>query len=116
MALFGQSKQAWLHPFLAWLHGMPSHDTCGRVLARLHPQRVQQGCLSWTPAVAQLTQGALGSRDGHTVRASFDRAPASSPWPRRSAWGADQGGLVRGHIKTEAQSHEITAIPALLPL
>jgi Transposase len=116
MALFGKSKQAWLQTFLALPHGIPSHDTFGRVFARLNPQRFQQCFLSWTQAVAQLTQGALVSLDGKTVRASFDRATASSPLHMLSAWCSDQGGLVIGQIKTEAKSNEITAIPDLLQL
>ena len=57
MELFGQSQHAWLQTFLALPHGMPSHDTLGRVFARLKPQRFQACFLSWTQAVAQLTQG-----------------------------------------------------------
>jgi predicted transposase YbfD/YdcC len=116
MALFGKSKQAWLQTFLALPHGIPSHDTFGRVFARLNPQRFQQCFLSWPQAVAQLTQGALVSLDGKTVRASFDRATASSPVHMLSAWCSDQGGRVIGQIKTEAKSNEITAIPDLLQL
>ena len=116
MALFGKSKQAWLQTFLALPRGIPSHDTFGRVFARLNPQRFQQCFLSWTQAVAQLTQGALVSLDGKTMRASFDRATASSPSHMLSAWCSDQGGLVIGQIKTEAKSNEITAIPDLLQL
>ena len=41
MELFGKSKQAWLQTLLALPHGIPSHDTFGRVFARLHPQRFQ---------------------------------------------------------------------------
>jgi predicted transposase YbfD/YdcC len=116
MELFGKSKRAWLQTFLALPHGMPSHDTFGRVFARLNPQRFQECFLSWTQAVAQLTQGALVSLDGKTVRASFDRATASSPLHMLSAWCSDHGGLVVGHIKTETKSNEITAIPELLQL
>jgi DDE_Tnp_1-associated len=39
MELFGKSKRAWLQTFLALPHGIPSHDTFGRVFARLNPQR-----------------------------------------------------------------------------
>jgi len=56
MELFGKSKHAWLHTFLAFPYGMPSHDTCGRVFARVHLRRFQACLLSWTQAVAQLTQ------------------------------------------------------------
>ena len=116
MELFGKSKRAWLQTFLALPHGIPSHDTFGRVFARLHPQRFQECFLAWTPAVAQLTPGALISLDGKTVKASFDRATASSPLPMLSAWCSDNGGLVVGQIKTDSKSKEITAMPELLQL
>ena len=116
MELFGKSKHAWLHTFLALPHGIPSHDTFGRVFARLNPKRFQECFLSWTQAVAHLTQGALVSLDGKTLRASFDRATASSPLHMVSAWCSDHGGLVVGQIKTDTKSNEITAIPELLQL
>jgi predicted transposase YbfD/YdcC len=116
MELFGKSKRVWLQTFLALPHGIPSHDTFGRVFARLNPQCFQECFLSWTQAVAQLTQGALVSLDGKTVKASFDRATASSPLHMLSAWCSEQGGLVIGQTKTEAKSNEITAIPELLRL
>ena len=116
MALFGQSKQAWRQTFLALPHGIPSHDTCGRVFARLNPQRFQECFLSWTRAVAQFTEGTLISLDGKTVKASFDRATTTSPLHMVSAWCSEQGGLVLGQRKTDTKSNEITAIPELLQL
>ncbi len=35
IALFGQRNEAWLRTFLELPHGIPSHDTRGRVFARL---------------------------------------------------------------------------------
>jgi predicted transposase YbfD/YdcC len=116
MELFGKSKRAWLQTFLALPHGIPSHDTCGRVFARLNPQCFHACFLSWTKAVAGLTQGALVSLDGKTVKASFDRATAASPLHLLSAWCSHNGGLVVGQLKTDSKSNEITAIPALLHL
>jgi len=116
MELFGKSKRAWLQTFLALPHGIPSHDTFGRVFARLNPRRFQECFLSWTRAVAQLTQGTLISLDGKTVKASFDRATAASPLHMLSAWCSEQGGLVVGQMKTDQKSNEITAIPELLHL
>ena len=71
MELFGKSKLVWLRTFLALPHGIPSHDTFGRVFACLNPQRFHQCFLSWTQAVAQLTHGALVSLDGKIVKASL---------------------------------------------
>src|SRR5918999_409700 len=85
MELFGKSKRPWLQTFLALPNGIPSHDTFGRVFARLNPQRFHACFLSWTQSVAALTQGALVSLDGKTVKASFDRATAASPLHMLSA-------------------------------
>jgi predicted transposase YbfD/YdcC len=114
--LFGKSKRSWLQTFLVLPHGIPSHDTFGRVFARLNPQRFHACFLSWTRAVAALTQGTLGSLDGKTGRASFDRATAASPLHMLSAWSSHNGGLVIGQLKTDSKSNEITAIPELLQL
>ena len=116
MELFGKSMRPWLQTFLALPHGIPSHDTFGRVCARLNPTRFQECFLSWTRAVAALTQGTLVSLDGKTVRASFDRATAASPLHMVSAWCSQNGGLVMGQLKTDSKSNEITAIPELLQL
>jgi hypothetical protein len=67
MEFFGKSKRAWLQTFLALPNGIPSHDTFGRLFARLNPQRFQECFLSWPRVVSHLTQGALVSVDGKTV-------------------------------------------------
>ena len=40
--LFGRSKEAWLRRFLALPNGIPSHDTFGRVFARLDPDAFER--------------------------------------------------------------------------
>jgi hypothetical protein len=42
---WGRAKQAWLESFLCLPNGIPSHDTFGRVFARLNPEHFQP-CLS----------------------------------------------------------------------
>jgi predicted transposase YbfD/YdcC len=116
MELFGNSKREWLEQFLDLPNGIPSHDTFGRVFARLDPKQFHQCFLSWTQSVSELTQGAVVSLDGKTVRASFDRATALSPLHMVSAWCSQNGGLVLGQLKTASKSNEITAIPELLKL
>jgi hypothetical protein len=115
MALLGKRQHAWRHTFLALPPGMPSHDTCGRVLARLHPRRLPECLLSSTRAVAQLTQETLVSLDGKTVQAACARATAASPLPMLAAGCSEHGGLVMGPTRTDSQSHAIPAIPDLRP-
>jgi len=116
MELFGQSKRAWLAGCLDLSNGIPSHDTFGRVFARLNPKQFHQCFLSWTQAVSELTKGTVVSLDGKTLKASFDRATERSPVHVVSAWCSQNGGLVLGQLKTQSKSNEITAIPELLKL
>jgi len=39
--LYGKSKPHWLSTFLELPHGIPSHDTCGRVFSRIDAQPFQ---------------------------------------------------------------------------
>lgn len=43
---FGGNKEARLRTFLALPHGVPSHDTFGRVCAALDPVAVERGFLA----------------------------------------------------------------------
>src|SRR5438128_11454748 len=114
------TRESRSHEGSAWPLQRGVHALHTVFLFRLSPKvdmnRFQACFLSWTQAVAQLTQGTLISLDGKTLRASFDRATASSPLHMLSAWCSDHGGLVVGQLKTDSKSNEITAIPELLHL
>jgi hypothetical protein len=45
MEEFGQARYDWLQGFLELPHGIPSHDTFGRVFARLSAVAFQRGAL-----------------------------------------------------------------------
>ncbi|MGZ9236190.1 MAG: ISAs1 family transposase, partial [Anaerolineales bacterium] len=53
--LFGKNKKAWLKTFLKLPKGIPSHDTFGRVFAKIKPEEFQKRFLDWVQAVEQLT-------------------------------------------------------------
>lgn len=110
---FGRAKRAWFARFLALAHGIPSHDTFGRVFAVLSPEALQACFLHWIQAVAQVTGGQVVAIDGKTLRRSYDRRSAKAAIHMVSAW-ATHNRVVLGQLKTEEKSNEITAIPALL--
>ncbi len=110
---FGKAKREWFQRFLALPHGIPSHDTFGRVFALLAPEQLQAGFLSWMQAVAQVTGGQVVAIDGKTLRRSYDRRSARAAIHMVSAW-ATHHRVVLGQLKTEEKSNEITAIPELL--
>jgi predicted transposase YbfD/YdcC len=112
---FGKAKQEWFQRFLELPHGIPSHDTFGRVFALLAPEQLQAGFLSWIQAVAQVTNGQVVAIDGKTLRRSYDRRSARAAIHMVSAW-ATHNRVVLGQLKTEEKSNEITAIPALLKM
>ena len=65
---FGQAKREWFTRFLDLAHGIPSHDTFGRVFAVLSPEALQACFPHWIQAVAQVTEGQVVAIDGKTLR------------------------------------------------
>jgi predicted transposase YbfD/YdcC len=112
---FGKARQDWLESFLDLPHGIPSHDTFGRVFACLSSHQFQRCFTSWIQAVFTVTSGQVIAIDGKTLRRSYDRGRNKAAIHRVSAW-ANANRLVLGQVKTEAKSNEITAIPELLKL
>src|SRR5918912_3062115 len=112
---FGHAKEAWLRTFLALPGGIPSHDTFGRVFARLDPAELQQCFVAWVQAVVGELPAQVVAIDGKTSRGSADRSRGQAALHLVSAW-ATASGLVLGQEATDAKSNEITAIPHLLRL
>lgn len=113
--LFGNERLEWLKQFLELKNGIPSHDTFGRVFARLNASQFQSCFVSWVQAVFQKTEGQVVAIDGKSVRRSHDHASGQGAIHVVSAW-ATANHLVLGQQKVAEKSNEITAIPELLRL
>ena len=111
--VFGQSKLDWFKDFLELPHGIPSHDTFGRVFAQIDPDQFQQSFMRWVQAICQLSHGQVIAVDGKTLRRSHDKTNGKSAIHMVSAW-ASANGMVLGQVKTNEKSNEITAIPELI--
>lgn len=113
--LFGKNKKAWLKTFLKLPKGIPSHDTFGRVFAKIKPEEFQKRFMDWVRAVEQLTAGQVIAVDGKKLRRSHNRTAGKAAIYMVSAW-ATENQLVLGQTTVAEKSNEITAIPELLRL
>ena len=66
---FGKAKEAWFTQLLDLPNGIPSHDTFGRVFARLDPKQFEASFVQWVQGISK-TREAGGSyrwQDGSRV-------------------------------------------------
>jgi len=111
--LFGTSKREWFASFLALPGGIPSHDTFGRVFARLDPDAFVRGFLSLVQSVLPDLAHAVVALDGKALCGAHD--VGESPRLLVCAF-ATSVRLVLGQVSVAAGSNEITAVPTLLKL
>ena len=107
---YGKTKQAWLETFLDLPHGIPSHDTFGRVFSLLDPQELRNSFLSWVSSITKKMELELIHVDGKTVKGSYDREGKLKALHSVSAWSSEHG-LVLAQQKVDSKSNEITAVP-----
>lgn len=115
MENYGNSKIRWLKTFLELPHGIPSHDTFGRVFGKIDAQQFQLAFWEWVWAVNDLVQGQIVNIDGKCLRGSDDKKLGKRAIYMVSAWAAENE-IVLGQRKVDEKSNEITAIPELLKM
>ena len=113
---YGIKKFEFLTTFLGLENGVPSHDTIGRVFARLDSKKFRECFAAWTQSVAQTVSERAGrviAIDGKTLRRAHDKE--QKPLHLVSAF-ATENRLVLSQQAVADKSNEITAIPELLKL
>lgn len=119
IGLWAQAQAEWLQQHLELPHGIPSHDTFGRLLAALKPSAFQPCFEQWIAGIrSRVGDGDDVERevvaiDGKALRRSHDRRRNLGPLFLVSAWSV-QHGISLGQLATAEKSNEITAIPELL--
>jgi len=71
---YGTAKEPWLKTFLELPEGIPSHDTFGRVFAKLDPDAFEDCFRRWITSLVCLSKGKLVAIDGKSIRRSFTRS------------------------------------------
>ena len=110
---YGRSKIEWFKDFLELPNGIPSHDTFGRLFARIDPKGFHEFFSRWVQEFSGSLKGKTVAIDGKTLRGSHDRINGKSAIHMVSAWVSDIR-MVLGQFKTDDKSNEITAIPELI--
>jgi len=113
--MFALSKQAWLGTFLDLEHGIPSHDTFGRVFGRIDPDAFERCFNNWM-ATLRSAGVRLIAIDGKSIRRSFEHAWDKSGMVHLVSAFAEANRLVFGQVAVRDKSNEIEAIPRLLEL
>ena len=133
---FAHAKRKWFATFLPLPYGVPSHDTFGRVFARLDPDALERCFVRWTRALASSAGGELVSIDGKSLRRSFAHAWDKSGMCHLVSAFVGANRMVLGQLAVDGtgggggggggggdeeeeerrRGNEITAIPKLLEL
>ena len=119
--VFGNAKLAWFKTFLDLPGGVPSHDTFGRVFARLDPDAFERRFVNWVAALAASAaagpaNGKLVAIDGKAIRRSFEHAWDKSGMAHLVSAFVDANRMVFAQVAVADKSNEIDAIPRLLAL
>jgi predicted transposase YbfD/YdcC len=119
IGMWAESKKEWLKTILELPHGVPSHDTIGRVLATLKPAAFQSCFEKWIAYLqsrAEVSLGKLTPRiaiDGKALCQSFDKRNKLGPLFVVSAWSVTCG-ISLGQLAIAEKTSEIAAIPELI--
>jgi len=112
---FAKAKIGWFRRYIRLEHGVPSHDTFGRVFARLDTGEFLAAMHHWVDQFAGALRGKGVAIDGKVLRGSFDKAADQSPLHTITAF-ATESRLCLRQLSVEDKSNEIPAVPMLLEL
>jgi predicted transposase YbfD/YdcC len=109
--LWAREKLDWLQGHLRLAHGIPSHDTFGRMFGLIDAEQFEAAFRRWVQSVLPALGAEIVAIGGKTSRRSGGVDATALHLVSAFAAGA---GLVLGQRATAEKSNEITAIPELL--
>ncbi len=116
VADFCRVRKRWFKQLLALPRGIPSHDTFGRVFARLDPLQLEELLRQWMNALNIASGGKLIAIDGKRLRRSFEHAWDTSGMAHVVSAFASENRMVLANLGVLDKENEITAIPKLLAM
>lgn len=110
--MFGQVKRAWFETFVELPHGIPLHNTFGRVFRHINPEAFERCFSQWTQALCSLKASDVVALDGKQLRRSKDSLLGRDGIRLVSAW-ASENTLMLTQVQVEKDRNEIPA-PTLI--
>ena len=115
IAAIAEEHESWLRRFLTLQHGVPSHDTFGRVGSLVDPAVVTLRMVDWIKAFRETCGEEIIAIDGKALRRSGSQKKGLKMLYTVGAW-ATENGLILGQQVVDDKTNEITAIPLLIEL
>jgi len=109
--LWAREKLDWLRQYLRLKHGIPAHDTFGRIFGLIDAEQFEAAFRRWVASILPALGAETVAIDGKTSRRSGGVDATALHLVSAFAAGA---GLALGQRATHEKSNEITAIPELL--
>lgn len=113
---YAHQKRAWFESFLELPFGIPSHDTFGRVFARLNPMELEKCFLAWMNTLVTLGKGKLVAIDGKSLRRSFEHGWDKSAMVHMVSAFVQANKLVFAQVACDGRGRELDAIERLIKL
>ena len=116
VVMYGRAKLDWLKTFLELPHGIPTHDTFGRVFAKLDPDAFEACFRKWMATLVELSGGKLVAIDGKSLRRSFEHAWDKAGMAHMVSAFVEGNKMVFAQEKTDGKGQELSAIGKLLSM
>ena len=113
---YAKAKEAWLQTFLSLPSGIPSHDTFGRVFARLDPAAFEQCFQAWVRSLVELSGGKLVAIDGKSLRRAFAHGWDKAGMPHMVTAFVQANALVLAQVQCDGKGRELDGVEKLLKL
>ena len=112
---FVDARYDWFEQYIPMESGIPSHDTFGRVFAKIDTGEFLSAMHGWADEFAGNLRNKGVAIDGKTLRGSFDKASGKSAVHTITAFAVGTRTVLR-QMSVDAKSNEIPAVPVLLKL
>lgn len=112
---FVDARYDWFEKHIPMEYGVPSHDTLGRIFAKLDTGEFLSAMHKWADEFAGNLRNKGVAIDGKTLRGSFDKASGKPAVHTITAFATESRTVLR-QMSIGEKSNEIPAVPLLLQL